>query len=51
MLLRFAISISVLPSPARLPTGSTFWTGTIREEQTASAPARVWNGDADYETW
>lgn len=36
-------------------TGTTpnrlyFWTGTIREEQTASAPARVWNGDADYET-
>lgn len=36
-------------------TGTTpnrlyFWTGTIREKADASAIARVWNGDADYDT-
>ncbi len=36
-------------------TGTTpnrlyFWTGTIREKQAATAMARVWNEDADYET-
>jgi phospholipase C len=36
-------------------TGTTpnrlfYWTGTIREEQNENAIARVWNGDADYET-
>lgn len=37
-------------------TGTTpnrlyFWSGTIREKQEASAVARVWNGDADYDNW
>ncbi|WP_205513415.1 phosphocholine-specific phospholipase C [Longitalea arenae] len=36
-------------------TGTTpnrlyFWSGTIREKAEASAQARVWNGDADYDT-
>ena len=36
-------------------TGTTanrlyFWTGTIREQPDENALARVWNGDADYDT-
>ncbi len=36
-------------------TGTTpnrlfFWTGTIREKEDATAMARVWNEDADYDT-
>lgn len=37
-------------------TGTTpnrvyFWSGTIREKQEAAAPAKVWNGDVDYDNW
>lgn len=37
-------------------TGTTpnrlyLWSGTIREEQHENSPARVWNGETDYDVW